>query len=1003
MLMLRRRVRAKFRAGLILANCFAANFLVPLAAVADCHRALLGIESIFLDARDPDQKAKAGLLLERSKIALMLGTHVPEHLAVFLSPTDLRDFVTVGGRLPLPHFLEGQSLATPNAFARGVLELAQPGCPYCRSFHTSASSIDVQTQIFDHVLWHNDFYATAVQYRRIQADPVRASYLLSEKLKELYRTVGHDEVSMFFYWASGLLGLQDYPSGQVLRPDELRGKPRATRSVFQALVANPPVDLAPWKLELLSLLEQTVRVYPVTANLKIVNEGWAVMGQLMNTAWADGNTSTEALWNYASLLSRVIQPSLENPYWLGIEGWLRIWERFQEENGSRYASRLDLFRAFIEHAHSMMAVTTDREFLTMALDETWINRRRIYLSRPATKEEELPGLQPGPQEQQYVVVSRDPKLVRDQIRDHLALKERLYPSLAITWDRDDPSDHGDNDIRLEHELVGKRALSRESTPQLLLHIARTFDRSVTLKTHVPAAWASLGEKLEKTPADEIKAAMNEKPIFLPITITVSPDGQLHVARLEEGGPVDDEKLAPLFRSHLNAYQERLLGLHGYQPVTSLVQDYVSNTVQHPLGMDSFSADAILEYMAILEHGVAGALDKILSGQAKWDASRNSFKVAGIPRPPTPSFDPLTPDASTNDAPMPIDPGFGGLRLNLFDPRPPKNVDVGSGSRKTGDRFIGPKQTGSGGAGSGDGSGSGTGAGQGKENPLQIEIPVEVFGQHLASLMEIPNLETKGQQTDVASQLQIGKLRRPFGKLLRGPTAKRIIGKALAARERDGRSTDDVSIEELFEEGVRLFSPSDIVVRDRQNVTVPEMSIVVTFMIDLTGSMHGRGLEIARTIMFNTRAMLKARYQNVVIRYVGFSEAAHEYSEKEIETVFLNGGTNYQAGLLAAGKILDEYDPATWNRAFYIIGDLDDFSHNAATATKHMRTMIDPLEHSGVFHIPTGSGSGGTAWLEACEEFEQIKGRKFDYSKLDSADISAVKAGMMKMFRTGPLE
>ena len=114
--------------------------------------------------------------------------------------------------------------------------------------------------------------------------------------------------------------------------------------------------------------------------------------------------------------------------------------------------------------------------------------------------------------------------------------------------------------------------------------------------------------------------------------------------------------------------------------------------------------------------------------------------------------------------------------------------------------------------------------------------------------------------------------------------------------------------DILREGMKFIHESDWVVADREEIPEPEIDAVVAIWMDMTGSMFGEPIKMAKNFMFNLKALLSTKYKNTTFRYIGFADIAKVYEQEEdFFKNFINGGTNYAVGIKKTQEILEEYN------------------------------------------------------------------------------------------------
>ncbi|MCB0357873.1 MAG: DUF444 family protein, partial [Bdellovibrionales bacterium] len=299
--------------------------------------------------------------------------------------------------------------------------------------------------------------------------------------------------------------------------------------------------------------------------------------------------------------------------------------------------------------------------------------------------------------------------------------------------------------------------------------------------------------------------------------------------------------------------------------------------------------------------------------------------------------------------------------------------------------------GQGGDGNGDGDGDGKGDGNGKGRPKKPnggksgtgtpdnspgtpgsvgngggEVPIEqaFWGEMLGDTLKLPNIRRTNGESEELTRVRRGSVRKPKGYELDELTLANAMEKAIALRKKRGLpfrigefdpSTGEVlNKRKLIREAIPLMDQGDIQVSYFTETPRPDFEAVMVVMGDMTGSMSGLRIELAKQLIFNIQALLKAGYKKITIRYVGFAMNAIEMSEDEFFNSFISGGTSYQSALLKGQEILNEYSNSTHNKYMLLVGDGESFdAHQSANI---IRSLYEDLQFFS-FAVT----SGGHLW------------------------------------------
>jgi uncharacterized sporulation protein YeaH/YhbH (DUF444 family)/spore cortex formation protein SpoVR/YcgB (stage V sporulation) len=1024
-------VGAKMRLVLI------ALFLTSTAwSAEDCNKKLLpivknGPSEIIPSGRDhdvmPEYKKAADIIFGKNGIAEQLGLALPPHTIEFVPSSELATLASLG-RHAVPHWNDGSVIATQAQGAAGVLEFVTPGCPTCRSFYSDTTSPEHQISIMMHVAGHNDFSVHSKYARVRNADPTADSLRLAELLEKLYKEYDHDDVSNWYHHLLTLSGAQDMARGTFEHPDtfvqnpyrksekriahsqselenNVYGNPihpkHPSPSLLQAYVSNLPQGTPQWKKDVAVLFEKMFRVYGYYTSTKTMNEGWATFMQeliAIHSPWTSSHYSIE----FADLLSGVAVPRINNPYWLGREAWRNIYRNFKNDLKNRDLKPMERDRKFVEYAHKLIQQMDDYDFLRFALDEAWVFKYKLYLSRKADWQEwdhSLPRPNDPKLTQQRLILSRDPKRVVDVIARNVGDRTLQIPRVMIK----DFNGYGRGVVVLEHDVVNNVPLKRTTMLQSLYVHAQIMQKPVSMITVKSSTWED-GALVQpafrfwpfpfppQNPTIEIK----------PIRIEVNPRGEVQAWDQVNGKDYLPSPLTPKFQEYVDAFKDDwamsvnpdLLDTAMKQVFGQQTQTAVANvghhSVQSALSHAPTAARALLEYSSMVQRRMMLTLENMLNGKLKIKKRANFVRLRVLPLVPEFELDRKVMKALKSQmAPAPVEvTNVSGPQLNKI-PATDENSDLGSGDGKEGDKYWGPGDEEGQGEGEGeDGEGEdgqtpgGEDGGKGEEqDPSEIDIPIELYGELLSHYIELPNLRPKSGFDELTEDVREGGIQRPFGNELWA----RIVPKALAlgqmALKKKGIDPNTVDKRRILQEGFRLIQPADYVVSDRDVTVIPEINAVVAIWMDMTGSMWGLPTQMAREFLFNLKAILKARYKKVEFRYVGFSDAAKEFEEDKFFNSFFGGGTNYFTGINKTKEILDTYSPAKWDKFSVGFGDAEDGVDTTKAIEKYKELLATTQYSVFVQSKVYPSQMGNPAFVEPVKQIAADPANFFGYGEL----------------------
>lgn len=962
-------------------------------------------------------KETADVLFRRGGVIEQLGIANPPQIHELVPSSELNVLAAIG-RHAVPHWHDGAQIANAAKTAGGVLEFVTPGkitgplCPVCRAFYSDTTEEAPQTSVLFHVAGHNDFAAHSMYASSRGADPIAEAMELSNLVARLYEEVDHDEVSRWYQWLLSLSQLQDLTNGTFTDPEEFDPKRadvaqsqrvnhatgpheegknpyknrkhphRPTPSVLQALVKNFPATTARWKVEMAERFERMERVLGFYYNIKIQNEGWATLFQELLPPYTKHRTSHHSI-EFAQLMQGVAFPSLSNPYYLGRECWRIVRRKFEARPEIKDLPPMEKDRQFLKYAHEeIISWMNDYQFIRFALDEQWVESNKLILQRKAEGDEINADLPPPrkPNQEQKIVVSRDPKRIIDWIARKLADRSRQLPDLWLH----ELSGFGRGVTDLRHHVVDRIPLKRETAAQALFVMAQITERPISLTTVWMSDWGLLhGPAAPNSPDNEegedkydwmmTKAQVGpqfrsgigprrrgEAPKKPPLTVTdirieVEPSGKVRVFTFDgERDVLEQPAIAELYQRTIETYladSETAINddlshrdLEYFRPMVAQSVDAHTMAATQMFSKAPTAGYALLEYANMLRKGTSRALKLAIQGVGRLRRTKTGIRVKVLPDIPTFQLDHgAAQRLNGTKPPSPVDSHL--TRQGIYvTPAAQQNAGtsshdaddtsvLGQGDLDTGDIFWGDKQDDGQGQGEGDpddgdsedgddpSQGNG---GEGKPtDPTEVEIPAELFIKALIEDFKLPNLRKQNPNGDPSEDDQFeGGVHRPNGRILWDRTIPAALNYAIQARRRKGLPTRGISQIVLYKEGLKYIQQADFVVSDRHPTPDPDKKAVVVFVIDLTGSMAGEPQRLAKEWVAYVDWLIRSFYKQVEIRFVGYSGTAQEFPREKIFNSFIGSITKDSTGFELSEKILGDkrYPDSQWDKYVFGIGD-----------------------------------------------------------------------------------
>ena len=901
-----------------------------------------------------------------AKVAHRLGLSVPPQQA-YISPSEQINFLATLGGHASPHWKDGAEIVSGLAKAMGVMEFVTAGCPTCRAYYSAGTPIMQQRSIMMHVSGHTDVSSTSRYALIRQSDSPRASYQLAERLRKAYLEENRDEVSLYYQFLNSLIVLQDFVDGTFEPPEKFKPSLTASRTAFhmgslintakapeqkewrqsfsplQVLTQHLPEGAPDYQRDLFKLYEERVRGFPAVFQTKNFNEGWATQMMFILAKYLPW-TQSKDLVEFAQLIGMVVRPDFNNPYYLGLTGWQNLYDQFMERPeivALPDQEQKDI--KYIAYARRLYQDKNDSDWARIALDKRWIEKHNLFLFRKFDPAKDAAYGSNDP-EKPFIALSRDWRRIQNYVvRTIIDAKYLSTPQIGIK----NPS-FSDGYIHLFQRLIEDRPLEPHTAAKTSFVISQLMSKPVKLD-----AVFMLGHNRKSQ-------------------LRVFPDGRVE-AEAEDLDVETARKLAELLQKSVESYRTDIL--HG------LNSDVQSSRTERWLKMGAQIADqnlgsavklvdhaptyaaAVREYLQLVELRLKNAMQNSFNGKAPITPTAKGVRIKVLPEIPMFAYDPRAIAHQKAQKPIaPVD-GIGETHNDQFD-LDDNGTSVAAGPFLPGDRFGKPKKDGSG-KGEGDGKpeegdedgdpqdsdpdGESGDPKQGKAKPAdphEIEIPLAMYGEMLADILELPNLRRTGGTSLDKRNVLIGKTRKPSGQLLWDEIVMNGIEKARAIRKSKGLPSDaSVPIQDLIREAMPLIESNDYIVKGRREVPRPDYDAVVVVDVDLTGSMSGERIAVAKNTVFNFKALLAATHKNVHVVFVGFSGKAFEMSEKEIFSKFIGSDTNYAAAMEKNKEILARYPTSKFNKFVLTIGDGETSLADAQKYVEQLRELSPDLQYA----------------------------------------------------------
>lgn len=523
--MKRRKVTVVITALLFLTVCNS-----PTQAASrnpSCPEELAGRGKIIPSGRDNDVLGQYQEIIEvlfgAGGVMTKLGIQHPEHVMHFMPGNEI-SCLSANNHHALPHWHDGANIVSALTRGSGTLEFVCPsGCPL-RSFYKDTLSVEQQLSIILHVAGHYHFMThTRLQQIR-DIDLHSESYRLAELMRQLNQTEDPDEVSRWYQYLLTLAWSQDVSRGQRSLPEDFSSERLAlgffqdrenrdrvfriptspTPNILQAIVANMPTTLPPWKIEMAQRFERVNRYMSGAIPTKIINEGFAtIMQELAVEHLPEKYRTLKFGIEQMHLHQGVTRPGLQNPYWFGREIYRSLRRRFNDRPEMQKLRPLERDRRFIEYVTREVIESKDQyDSILFAMDGPWFHKHKLGILRPANFDEWDPNLPPPKDHDeddealtQHRVVTKDPERLARQLARKVADWERVFPRVVLSDLNDAESGNAVFGF-VEGSFGAAMPLQRDSMVTTLLVHSRIIGRPVQLQTVKSSTW------VRKIPIDD---------------------------------------------------------------------------------------------------------------------------------------------------------------------------------------------------------------------------------------------------------------------------------------------------------------------------------------------------------------------------------------------------------------------------------------------------------------------------------------------------------------------
>lgn len=943
-----------------------------------------------------------------------LGVPTPPH-QIIMAPEQQLNILAATGVVPMPHAISGAKLydSMRTGKSLGILEFAQPGgakgghlgsgCSTCRSYYSNTTKLSSQRPIYFHVGGHNHVFMRSLISRMRNTDPIASSVILAEKMENMYKQHGHEPVSLYFHYLDVAMQLQDFQGGSFVHPDMLSpqksgavevdvkqaegnwsflntGKTQKifpwqkTPSVLQFQVSNLPMQIAPFKRELLQAYEAVTRVYPAVLQQQFVHEGWSTFLMLLGQKHSEWN-SPKDVFEFARVVSMAAGGPLniQQPYSMGLNCYHHLYMRFMRDPKLKGLTALAADALFVKYIDSLLPTLTDSRLLELVIDNEFVSRHNLTLAQHGTSQEMTPHVEaakaagvPEDKIPNGLLISKSADRIRAKIIREVGTKD-LAGFLAIN-----PAMANPYQLTLEQRDSGGKPLEPFSAAQVLFAQTQVTELPVSAtmilsdRFFVPAAPPD-HDPLQ-TGFDFEKPAPPKAHGTFFARMEVRPDGRVRLFKRQSLDALKQEKEEeiPAFGVQLSqavdyfrtdqsfSFSDKVVEedeRRWENMFPKMISDAVAAANLEPLtGLVDYAptaARAILEFSKLVKARFARQMEAAMQGKLRLKFGPNGVKLPLIPMSPNLHYD-SEHKPSQQRQPSPIDtierraqPSFATLTAFQDD-----DAVIGSTGGSVGNPVRLPPQNG--------GGGSGEGAKDGEAR--EIEVPSELYRKILRMHFNIPNARETNGETPMMKDIRMGLRKDATEEPLWEEMVGDALAKAIVARKIKGQQNPlgQATPMQLIREGFAKLDEDDYIIRSKREVPIPSFDAVVMVFVDLSGSVQGHRLKRIRNMTYNIRELFRSVYPNVKFEFIGHSDKAKRYTEQQIWNASMGGGTNHGPPFELGQEVLDkEYPTSRWNRYLVIAGDGE--TMNLDTMMQGFEKLQPSLQHVSLI-VARESGS-----------------------------------------------
>lgn len=269
-------------------------------------------------------------------------------------------------------------------------------------------------------------------------------------------------------------------------------------------------------------------------------------------------------------------------------------------------------------------------------------------------------------------------------------------------------------------------------------------------------------------------------------------------------------------------------------------------------------------------------------------------------------------------------------------------------------------------GQGKKKGKGDQAGEGHEdNDFAAEFTPQEMADILRENLELPKLEPKKQ-----------------GNISTEKTKWNTISSAGSDGQKHFKRTYKEALKRTIGEGTYNFNDPKIIpihadkrYKASTPVPKPEISAVIMFMIDASGSMDDEKKRMAKALAYWISLLVETSYEKVKTEWIIYDTESSVVNREDFFKASSGGGTQISSGFDKAVELIDtKYDPNDWNIYVVNMSDDENMSSDNSRCQELLQTKLLPATnffcHAAI--VPGHSNGDFTEFLTSNIKDEKLR-------------------------------